>query len=249
MKKELLINYLTNSLMMSNPLIQDDPAYLQLQDDIPSIIDMAMYSLGYGNTEDLSEEELYIVQLKSQHIIYLRLATSVAPEFDVSAEQVSFKKGDRFYHYTALAEKVQDLLNVHLNQITSVGVVRVASKNGTRLNYNLSQTQSTNLSVDYVTSRSAELSWKMYNLTYGEFLKYVLIYSKEPIYDEYSEEMLATRNSKVIEFNDIKRTKYRLNNLEPNTRYYVVIVFYNRDLGKSIQQVEIETGDIDDCQC
>ena len=47
----------------------------------------------------------------------------------------------------------------------------------------------------------------------------------------------------TISFWDIKRTKYRLMNLSPNTTYYIVMVFYNRDGHKSIEQVELMTRD------
>ena len=43
---QILVDYLTDSLMLSTPLIENDPAYLQLKDSIPKIIEMAVRSIG-----------------------------------------------------------------------------------------------------------------------------------------------------------------------------------------------------------
>ena len=56
------------------------------------------------------------------------------------------------------------------------------------------------------------------------------MYSKEPIYDEYAETKLRDGlDITKFDFYDIKRLKYRLTDLEADTSYYIVIVFYSRD--------------------
>lgn len=225
---------------MSTPLIQNDPAYLQIKDDIPSIIQMALLSIGKEDIEDLSNEEIYVVSLKSQYTIYLRLATASAPEFDVSAEQVSFKKGDRFFHYTSLAEKVAEELNKADAGNVGVAQIRITTRNGSIRNYNLSQTQKVDFKSHSVTSNSVELSWKMYNTSMGEFRKYTLLYSEKPVYDEYSSPKFLT-GSNALDFYDIRRTKYRLMDLKSDTKYYLALIFYNRDGNYSIETLEIQT--------
>ena len=69
---QLIVSYLTDSLMLSTPLIENDPAYLQLKDSIPSIINMALVSLGKDDVEELNKHEILLVVLKSLHTIYLR---------------------------------------------------------------------------------------------------------------------------------------------------------------------------------
>lgn len=245
-KLQDLIKYLEDSLVLSTPLIENDPAYQQIKESIPSIIEMSLMGMGKAVDEELTPKEKYLVVLKSLYVIYMRLATSSAPEFDVSAEQVSFKKGDRFFHYTSLAEKAQaDIEKAEQSDIECADIT-ISTRNGTIRNYNLSKGQSVNLQAGTVNPTSVELSWNMFNLGYGEFRKYVLMYSTELIYDEYSVPVLRQENDvETISFRDIKRTKYRLMNLSPSTKYYIVMVFYNMDGHKSIEQVEIQTGDVD----
>ena len=243
-KLQDLIKYLEDSLVLSTPLIENDPSYQQIKDNIPSIIEMSLMSMGKSVDDELTPKEKYLVVLKSLYVLYMRLATASAPEFDVSAEQVSFKKGDRFFHYTSLAEKAQaDIEKAEQSDIECADIT-ISTRNGTIRNYNLSKGQKVNLQVGTVSSTSAELSWNMFNLGYGEFCKYALMYSTKSIYDEYSVPILRQGNDvDTISFWDIKRTKYRLMNLSPNTTYYIVMVFYNRDGHKSIEQVELMTGD------
>ena len=97
-KLQDLIKYLEDSLVLSTPLIENDPSYQQIKDNIPSIIEMSLMGMGKSVDDELTPKEKYLVVLKSLYVLYMRLATASAPEFDVSAEQVSIKKGDRFIH-------------------------------------------------------------------------------------------------------------------------------------------------------
>lgn len=241
-KMQQILDYLTDSLMLSTPLINNDPAYQQLKDNIPSIISMASMSLGKEDVEDLTAQETYVASLKSLQIIYLRLATSVAPEFDVSAEQVSFKRGDRFFHYTSLAENVASTLASVDFDTVEIADVRISTRNGTLRNYNISLNQKVNLQLNTITQTSVELEWKMFNLSYGEFYKYTLMYSEAPIYDEYSVPMIREGKDIVVkDLYNIKRIKYRIMDLTPGTKYYLVMVLHSRAGNKSIEQVEFET--------
>ena len=239
---QLIVSYLTDSLMLSTPLIENDPAYLQLKDSIPSIINMALVSLGKDDVEELNKHEILLVVLKSLHTIYLRLAMSTAPEFDVSAEQVSFKKGDRFFHYTELAKNVAEQLDKEENSAVEVLDVRVSTKNGSIRNYNLAVDQKIGLKTNTITDHSIELEWKMFNLTYGEFHSYNLMYSEIPIYDEYAIPKVREGNDIIkLDFFDIRRTKLRLMDLEAGKKYYILLIFRNRDGHKTYEQIEVET--------
>lgn len=242
-KLDIVLNYLTDSLMLKTPLIKKDPAYLQIEDNLSSIVNMSLLSMGKENVDDLTPQEIHLVTLKSLQTIYMRLAVASAPEFDVTAEQVAFKKGDRFFHYTSLAENVAaELDKAGYNTSLEVVDVRIASRNGTLRNYNLSRSQKVNLKVNSTKSQSVELEWKMFNLSYGEFAKYTLMYGEAPIYDEYASPVIRNGNDvRSLDFYDIRRTKYRLTGLKPNTTYYVLVMFHNRDGGKSIEEVEITT--------
>lgn len=239
---KLIVSYLTDSLMLSTPLIENDPAYLQLKESIPSIINMSMLGIGKSDVEDLSSKEINVVVLKSLHTIYLRLAVSTAPEFDVSAEQVSFKKGDRFFHYTELAKQVLEQLDKEENSAIEVLDVRVSARNGSIRNYNLAVDQKIGLKTNTITDHSIELEWKMFNLTFGEFYSYTLMYSNAPIYDEYSIPRVREGNDIIkLDFFDIRRTKLRLMNLEQDKKYYILMIFHSRDGHRTYEQIEAFT--------
>lgn len=242
-KCEVLIEYLTDSLMFRSPLIKRDPAFMQIEDNLPSIINMSLLSIGKEDVEELTPQEMSFISLKCLHTIYMRLAVASAPEFDVTTEQVAFKKGDRFFHYTSLAENVAaEIDKAGYGSFLEVVDVRLSSRNGTIRNYNLSRTQKTNFKTNSIRPHSIELEWKMFNLSYGDFRKYTLMYSENPIYDEYNSPQIRQGNDiRVFDFYDIKRTKYRLNDLTSGTRYYLVIIFEGRDGGKSIEQLEVLT--------
>ena len=223
--KDLLVSYLIDSLMLSAPLISQDPAFAQLQEDIPKIVEQSAKRLG-KTVEEIIPDEEYIVILYAKLEIFQRLALAVAPEFDVTVEQASFKKGNRFFHYTALAQEVQTELETNASIYTViVKPVTVATKDGTIRNYNLSREQPVKLSIDLVSDNSIELSWNKFDLSYGNFKRYSLYYG------------LTTQM-----FYDINRTKYRLNNLSANTNYYIVLVFEGRNGAKSLISQEVMTN-------
>lgn len=230
--------------MLDTPMIADDPAYQQLESKIPSVINMALLSMNKDDVEGLSNEEMHIVVLKCLHTLYLRLAVAVAPEFEGSAEQVTFKKGQRFAHYSTLADKVkQELDAVYFGDI-SFADVKIVARNGTRRNYNLGEEQKVNVKLEVPTSDSVELEWGKFNQSFGEFERYTLLCSKNKIYDEYAVPKLAvTEETLTREFYDIHRTKYRLTGLSSNTHYYLVLILKCKNGVKSIGQFEFDTSE------
>lgn len=242
--KDLLVSYLTDSLMLSAPLINQDPAFAQLQEDMPKIVEQSAKRLG-KTVEEITPDEEYIVILYAKLEVFQRLALAVAPEFDVTVEQASFKKGNRFFHYTALAQEVQTELETNASIYTViVKSVTVATKDGTIRNYNLSREQTVKLSIDSVGTNSIELSWNKFDLSYGEFRRYALYCGLEPMYDEYADTILDISKALTTQmFYDINRIKYRLNNLSANTTYYIVLVFEGRNGAKSLVSQEVMTNE------
>ena len=82
----------------------------------------------------------------------------------------------------------------------------------------------------------------MFNLTYGEFNNYTLMYSEILIYDEYAIPKDREGNDIIkLDFFDIRRTKLRLMDLEAGKKYYILLIFRNRDGHKTYEQIEVET--------
>ena len=146
---ELITQYLIDSLMLSTPSIENDPAFASVEKSIPTIIKMSIVSIGKDNAEELTSEEINIVILKCLHTIYLRLALAVAPEYDASTEQVTFKKGDRVYHYTSLADKIKEELDEAIsNSPVEVKDIILRARDGSLRNYKLSQEQTIKFKIN-----------------------------------------------------------------------------------------------------
>lgn len=249
-KMLMLIDYITDSLMLDTPMIADDPAYQQLEGKIPSIINMALLSMNEEDVESLTNEQLHCVVLKCLHTLYLRLAVAVAPEFEGSAEQVTFKKGQRFAHYSTLADKVKKELDETYVDDIKFADVKIVARNGTRRNYNLGEEQPVMFCGNGITTNSVELTWGKFNTSYGSFDRYILMYDTEPIYDEYSVPKLKVIPNQTVvrEFFDIHRTKFRLTGLSPETHYYIVLILKGKDGVKSFTTLEIVTETLDEGQ-
>ena len=63
-KLQNLIEYLEDSLVLSTPLIENDPSYQQIQYSIPSIIEMSLMGIGKSVDDELTPKEKYLVVLK-----------------------------------------------------------------------------------------------------------------------------------------------------------------------------------------
>lgn len=239
-----LETYLNDSLMMSTPLISDDPAYEQLSYSLGSILEQSARRIG-KDLDSITVEEEYLVILYSKLEIFQRLAIATAPEFDVTLEQSSFKKATRFQHYSALAKAVQEEINSSPSIYTLVSKpVTVAQYNGSRRNYNLSKSQNIELEVKTLTSNTVDIVWTKFDTNLGSFYKYKLLYGTKEIYDEFEDVPLDTSRADVVyDFFDINRTSYRLKGLQSNTKYYVVLVAYSKAMAKSIALLEVLTDE------
>lgn len=241
-RQSSLEKFLIDSLMLSSPLISSDPAFQQLSDDIPSILEQCYRRMG---KEELSQEEEYLLILYCKLEIYQRLALAVSLEYNTTVEQASFKKGDRFYHYTSLADSVRAEIKDNISLYTVYAKdVTIKSKNGSVRNYNLSKEQEVKLVADNVYSDKIELSWSPFSSDSGGFDSYSLYCGQKPLYDEYGQDKFVLSNAeKSYTFFDIKRTKFRIENLLPNTKYYLMVVVKNRNGAKSLGFCEVNTSE------
>lgn len=238
-----LIEYLESS--MYTPLLEADPAYLKIKADLGSIINHEIRKRGYILTELPSQDEGAVI-LYAKKEVYMRLAVSTAPNYDMEAEFTKLLKSKRFDHYIDLVEAVQkDIEELRkAGQMESVRVadVTLSRKDGTYRNYALAQPQTLiNVSATNITQNTADLDWTLFDLSKSGFLSYDIIASSQPVYDPYEMPPVNYSAEQVIKVTDVQRTKFRLKTLTPNTHYYVAVVYCASNGRFNVAQVDFTT--------
>lgn len=240
--KERLVSYLTESLMLTSPTIVEDPSFKAISESLESIVEQSARRIGKDISEIVVDEE-YILILYAKLEIYQRLALAVAPEFDVTLEQSSFKKATRFTHYTELAKQIQDEIatNPSIHVIVNKPIT-IASRDGYLRNYTLAKAQPIEVNVVNKTNNTVDIDWTRFNTDLGRLYRYRVLYSKEPLYDEFEDKPLKVEKAeKVLDFYDINKTKHRIKGLEPNTHYYIVVEVTSKARASSIALTEVDT--------
>jgi hypothetical protein len=218
---------------ITTPLLSQDPVYTQLitsdsegNSGIKRIINQIVAERGFTVESLPSDEEGYVLLLVKKEI-YLRLATSTAAEWNVETEFTKLLKSTRFDHYIKLLQFIQkdvdQLINSGQFSFVEYADVIIDGKNGTARNYNTSLAQDVKLTISNITADSVDLDWNIFNTAIARFLAYRIRYSTEELYDEYENPPYLTSNFQSVKITDIKRTKYRIKNLESNTTYYITL--------------------------
>lgn len=246
LKREELVPYLRKSLSLQDPNIENDPAYVFTDDDLYAVLKMAVIEHNPRYTElNFPENEQYFLVLLAKKEIYYRLASSSAPFYPLQAEGAGLRKDYRFEHYMSLIRIVnneyKDKYDKFIRDIpVEQGELFVPSRHFTGRTYSLMETPVVELEVVAVRSDSADLKWKQFDVLGGMFWKYEIYVSESPIYDEF-EDLIDSGATKVVEITDIRRTKYRLKDLVPETHYYILVVAKDLNGIKGYSEVEIDT--------
>ena len=214
---------LTKSI--NTPLMQADPAHIAIVADIENIITQQVKQMEYRTVEEVPYQEEGLLILLAKKEVYWRLATATAPNYDLETEFTKLVKSKRFDHYFKLIGAIQIDIDKTPSSI-KVADVTMRSREGSIRNYILSKPINTGVSSSSITNSSVNLDWIAFDATKGAFLSYDVLISSLPLYDEYSHPVVDYRKAEQrITISDIKRVKYRVTNLEANTKYYVVIEY------------------------
>lgn len=245
------VEYLRKSLVLKDPKVETDEAYKFTDDDLWDIVQSVIPSHNPTYTVDnYPENEKYFAVLLAKKEVYYRLAVASAPFYPLKAEGAELRKDYRFEHYMSLIRRVEEEYTLMWAQFDSsrvlsiengnVGDLILRSKHFTSRNYNLASEPIVELEVDIVRDSSVDISWNKFDTSKGMFCNYLIYISENPIYDEY-EDAISKEVTKVTTITDIHRTKFRVKDLKPNTRYYVAVVSEDLNKLKGISEQEVET--------
>jgi hypothetical protein len=236
-----LKGYLEKSI--SSPLLEADPSYILIKAELENILKQVVKDVGTTIEFLPSEDEGYILLLARKEI-YWRLATSVAPEYDVETQFTKILKSSRFDHYTKLIERVQKEIERNEGNYTFVQYadVIIDGRDGSLRNYNLSVPQLINLKTSNITQTSVDLDWNSFDSTASRFGRYEILIGKEKFYDPYEDPAFNKGLAEQqIVITDIKRLKLRIKGLDSNAHYFVVIIYESLSGNIDVAETEITT--------
>lgn len=207
------------------PLMEADPSYIAIIADVDNIFKQVVKEMEYPTVESVPpKDEGYLILLAKKEV-YWRLAMATAPNYDLETEFTKLVKSKRFDHYFKLVAQIQLEIDKSFPSI-SVADVTLRSREGSARNYNLAKAISTGVTLSGITQNSVNLDWIAYDVAKGTFVLYDVLISTVPIYDEYADPVVDYGKAEQrITLTDVKRTKYRVLNLTPNTTYYLTLVY------------------------
>lgn len=216
-----------------SPLLVADPCYVQIRNNYSDILEFIAETKEIDIETSSGAEKEYLILLAKKEI-YMRLAVSVAPEFNMEAEFTKLLKSDRFDHYMGLVRQVTgdiEKAEENVSYITA-GQAVIDTRNGTLRNYNLSSVQE--IVPEFVlASDHIDISWNAF-ADRGDFSHYAIYCGTETFYDDFEEFPIDNNkfDSSVL-ITDLLRTKYRLKSLSSATTYYILLVFVGKSGRKS----------------
>ena len=239
-----LIQYLQESI--STPLLEQDPVYQALRiGGIRSIVEQVIRQRGCTvNNIPLAEEEAIILLAKKE--IYMRLATNMAPEWDIETQYTKLLKATRFEHYIKLVTVIQDEITIlqrngHFNTV-GANEIYISARNGYARNYQLAPAQYPVLTVANITSTSADFSWNQFDVTISRFSAYELFIGRGIMYDEFEDPKLIKSNIiKNFFMLDGRRTALRVKELTPATNYHALLLFRSTNQRVDYHQIQFTT--------
>lgn len=218
-----LSSYLVNSIY--TPLLQADPCYVSIIEQAPNILTQLAKDTGYSVASIPESQEGYLILLAKEEI-YWRLATAQAPNYDLETEFTKIIKSKRFDHYFKLISLLKQKIDEYQVSVQVSDVV-LNSREGSARNYALAVNQDlVQVTPSGITSTSVNLDWIPYDVNLGMFSCYDILVGRNILYDPYSDPVINFgQEERRIMLTDIKRVKYRVNDLVPNSLYNVVIIY------------------------
>lgn len=230
-----IIKFLRQSIMVQDPeVVVVDEDFLSMEDeDFIPLLQVALSKI--DPTDDifsLSNENLYGVILLSKKELYHRLAVKTATKYSLtSATGVSLERAEIFDHYYQLIQEVEAEYSAYVSSGGGVSVktgeILISSRYFTERNYNLASRPKVSISLDSIYEDKLELSWSTSKV--NKFAKYEVYVGEKPIIDKYNRNAISNEAKKVEVIKDIHTMCYRINDLKPDTEYYVLVLVEERN--------------------
>jgi hypothetical protein len=228
--KEGILPYFKKSILDDNSqaYTQDPLLATYSDDDLWDIVTNAVFEHNPLYTVDnfpVNEQPFLLMLCRKE--IYFRLSTKEAPFYPIEAEGASLRKDYRFNHYITLIEKITNDYEsawekFQRNTPAEAGEVILSNKHHTLRNYNLAEAPIVTAIVGIPTSTTADISWSKFDVFAGRFKQYKVYISTAPILDTFLN-TISDSATQIAEINDIHVVKFRILNLQPNTKYYVLV--------------------------
>lgn len=226
-KKEL-ITFLRSNLIISDST--EETEYLNISDDDLVLYLRVALTKDFPEIDDIEEidsTQVYTLILSSKMHLYQALAVKYAPKVDLSADtNNSLKNSQKYEHFKELYELTKDEYNEFMESggaggyTLHSGDVLLATRYGTKRNYDRGSIPALSLYVGNVSKNSIELDWLVNSLS--AFQDYKIYVSTEPFFDYYANP--KTQGIKpCLTIKDVHHNYVRLEGLKPSTNYYIVV--------------------------
>lgn len=258
--KDELIKTLRQAVNVENSDVSDS-AYLNMtDDDLMLFINLGVSKCypNFDSVDDLSDGSAYPVILISKKELYLKLAVTSAPLYDITADNNnSLHRSQRFDHYIKLAENAQDEYDDWkeyddvTDPVTGITGVRTYDVLLNKMHYSernyrlaVSPIVRIKLKESGITSDSVEFSWTSANSEhFGKFLVYV---STKQIVDMYrsgakAEDKICDGAKLILSTFNYHNNYKRIEGLEPSTIYHVAVIAVERNQRFGYKEVEFTT--------
>lgn len=251
-----LIELLRSSVnVQSEETEVQDPAYLTMTDDDIELFIKLGVSRAYSDVTDLTDlpsGSEYPIVLLAKIELYTKLAVLKADKIDIGADNNNYLKQDqRFKHYMALVEEAREEYKSWLNNEGVNGGAGVSSydvflsnRHYTQRNFEKQVTPKVSLKIDQVTNNGVYFHWGVTNSShFGRFKVYI---STKKIINMFKDG--ATYDKKVnseaklvVNTQNIRNTYHCVENLEPNTTYYIAVLSIERNQVFGYSEVSFDT--------
>lgn len=250
MTKEKLIKFLKSSIHIQDPDIGNDSKYLSMTDEDLELYLTVALSRDFSKVRSLDvlpEAYVYPLILLAKKELYYTLAVIEAPLYDMGADNNNYlKREQRFKHYMALIEQVDKEYNQYQadNETGTNGTlitydVLLGDRYFTKRYRNKGVVPVVSLYADEVATDYVKLSWERVIINFAEFRIYL---SEKPIYNPYDLTNPIDKDA-VLMFKVMEDTHKmcQINDLKPDTEYYICIEYTDKSGLKGYSQIVIDT--------
>lgn len=251
MTVDQMIQYLRLSVTVQDPSgAVQDTAYLSMTDeDILLYLNTALTRdfADVPSLEDLPVEYVYPLTLLAKKELYFTLAAKTAPLFDIGADNNNYlKRSQRFSHYMSLIEQVDKEYDKYKddggaggNTLTSFDVL-LSDRYATKRNYEKGFIPALTVYLGTVTDTTVELSWVVKRIS--RFYSYNVYVHTSPILDMHNlTKKISEEATLVATIKDVHQQSCRVQNLTPNTLYYILVMVTEMSSLKGYAETSVTT--------
>lgn len=244
LEKYIVVEFIRSSVVSDNGGLYDPEFNPDDLDDVLTIVSLAH---DCDASEGIPPDKLRLILLATKKELYHRLAVKSAPLYTVNTENINLNKQQRFMHYYYLIQAIdleyRDLLNRGIGSEVETAEILLDGKYFSRRNYEHSEPPVVTLKIDNTYLDKLEISWTKFDTTKNnKFRSYGVYISNKPIIDIYNIDNIIQSDAKLVaHITDVFRTCLRIDDLTPDTLYYVAVISQDKNSLKGHSQLSVRT--------